>query len=119
MNDCPILSTQDLLEAGAVVNSIASTSQSTALILASQGDNARVIELLLSKGANVDASNGYGNTALHEATRHGHVDVVEVLLSGGASVNKQNKKGMAALLIALILSMYFQLKPIAFIVGLI
>ena len=49
-----------------------------------------MVELLLSKGADVNAQGGgeYGN-ALQAASRGGHEKVVELLLSKGADVNAQ------------------------------
>src|SRR5262249_7066859 len=51
--------------------------------------NEKVVELLLSKGAEVNAQGGeYGN-ALQAASRTGNEKVVELLLSKGAEVNAQ------------------------------
>ena len=48
-----------------------------------------MVELLLSKGADVNAQGGeYGN-ALQAASDGGHEKVVELLLSKGADVNAQ------------------------------
>jgi ankyrin repeat protein len=47
-----------------------------------------VVELLLSKGADVNVQGGgwYGN-ALQAASAHGHEKMIELLLGKGADVN--------------------------------
>lgn len=86
-----------LLEHGAAIEVIAAASQSTPLLLAAQNDQLSVVQLLISRNANVNAKNGYGNTSLHEATRQGFESIVDALLLGGADVNAQNKKGSTPL----------------------
>jgi hypothetical protein len=44
-------------------------------------------------GANVDAADSQGNTALHLAALHGFADAVAALLSAGADVNKPRQDG--------------------------
>ena len=53
---------------------------------ARKGD-AKEIEALLAKGADVNAKTAYGVTALHFAADKGHLDAVKVLLKHKASVN--------------------------------
>jgi hypothetical protein len=56
---------------------------------ASEGDVARVKELL-DKGADVNAANQYGGTALAFATRRGNVEMVKLLLERGADPNRRD-----------------------------
>jgi ankyrin repeat protein len=42
------------------------------------------VKMLLEKGANIDARNMVGKTALHVAKQGGHKDTVESLLAKGA-----------------------------------
>jgi len=56
-----------------------------------------VVELLLAAGADVDAKNNYGWTALHYAAAYGHADVVELLLEAGADIKAKNNSGGTAL----------------------
>jgi ankyrin repeat protein len=48
-----------------------------------------IVELLLSKGADVNAKGGYYGNALRAASEGGHERIVELLLSKGADVNEQ------------------------------
>ena len=61
------------------------------------GVNARAavetIELLLDRGAAIDAADNRGRTALMIAAELGHVPVVEVLLRRGADRSKTDKSG--------------------------
>ena len=56
-----------------------------------------IVELLLSKGANVNASTSWGSTALSVAARDGETNMVEFLLSNGANVNSKEYDGYTAL----------------------
>lgn len=59
---------------------------------AAEGDMARV-EALLAQGADVDAAQGDGMTALHWAARHGSVGMTEVLLAAGAELEPTTRLG--------------------------
>jgi len=86
-----------LIENNAAIDSKVGTSQSTSIILAAEVNNIKSIEKLIQCGANINATNGYGNSALHIAARNGNNDVVSLLLKHNAIVNIQNKKGSIAL----------------------
>jgi ankyrin repeat protein len=61
----------------------------TALMWAAGLGHERVVQILLEKGAEVNAQGGeYGN-ALQAASRYGHEKVVQILLEKGAEVNAQ------------------------------
>lgn len=51
-----------------------------------------VVELLLKKGANVNAEGGYHGNALSAASERGHEKVVRLLLDQGANINAECKK---------------------------
>ena len=63
---------------------------------ASAGNEA-LTEKLLDAGAQVDAHDKDGNTALMLASRNGHVDVVRTLLARGADPSARNNKGDSAM----------------------
>ena len=57
-----------------------------------------LLEHYLYQGANIDARDSHGRTALHKASENGHVAVVQVLLDYGAKVSLQDRCGRDALL---------------------
>ena len=60
--------------------------------------NVEVVKYLVSQGANVNTSNKNGFTLLHTAAYEGDVDVVKFLISKGANVNAKNIDGTTPLL---------------------
>ncbi|CAD8060587.1 unnamed protein product [Paramecium primaurelia] len=58
----------------------------TYLMLAAQGGNLDICELILSKGASVNLQNLQGDTALHKAFQYGNFSVADLLVSYGAQV---------------------------------
>ncbi len=56
--------------------------------------------VLLDRGANINATNVFGNTALMLAASNGCTDVVRLLLNRGANIALTNKKGHTALYLA-------------------
>jgi ankyrin repeat protein len=58
------------------------------------------VEALLKAGANVDAADNGGNTALMGACFKGYPDVANVLISNGANLNAQHGNGGTALMFA-------------------
>ncbi len=69
----------------------------TPLQAASFAGHADVVALLLSAGANVNASDKDGWTALLLASNKGHTEIAGALLSGGADVNARTHGGAPAL----------------------
>ncbi len=71
----------------------------TALIKASEHGNRELVKLLLEYGANVNAQNNDGQTALMLAASQGHEEVVELLLEleYGIDVYAQDNKDQTAL----------------------
>lgn len=72
----------------------------TPLIVSAQMGKYKIAEFLLNQGADINAQDKYGDTALHHFINHKEEDGVELLLQRGASVTKQNKFGKNALNIA-------------------
>ncbi len=82
------------------------TDPAVAIILAhwmfnavGSGDPAAV-EALLAKGADVNAKDNSGLTALMRASQFVHLDVVQALLAKGADVNPKRNDGLTALMTA-------------------
>jgi ankyrin repeat protein len=57
------------------------------LMSAALEGNTSIGELLLSKGAEVDAKNYFGETALSLAAHRGHLPFIRILLANGAATN--------------------------------
>jgi ankyrin repeat protein len=56
-----------------------------------------VVRLLLEKGADVEAKDNNGGTALYRAAGSGHEAMVRLLLEKGADVEAKNNNGWMAL----------------------
>ncbi len=63
------------------------------------GDHGTVVRLL-AEGADVDARDRYGQTALMLAAKHGRAEVARVLLEHGAGLDVTAKYGLSALMLA-------------------
>lgn len=70
------------------------------LFLAATEGRIVTVETILDKGAEVNAKNSKGRTALMLAALNSHKDTVEILLNKGADVNIKNNEGMTALMYA-------------------
>jgi len=71
------------------------------LHVASYYNSLKVAELLLSRGANMNAKvKSNGDTSLMVACRGGHSDVARVLIEGGSNINAKNNNGDTPLMLA-------------------
>lgn len=77
---------------------------STSLHSAVTSGNVKLVELLIAKGAGVNARNAEGNTALEVAAHDGSKEIAEFLIAKGADLNNRNNKGGTALHTALAMS---------------
>jgi len=90
-----------LLDKGADVNaSPVPSSRDTALTIAADKGHYRFVELLLSRGAQVDVRNKKGNSSLWLAANGGHLDVVQLLYSAGADIDSQDNRRVSCLMAA-------------------
>jgi ankyrin repeat protein len=85
-----------LLDHGADVNA----RGGMALVDAARAGNRAMVELLLSRGADVNPKENAGQIPLHVAVQNGFQAVVEVLLANKADVNAQNSSGVTPLFLA-------------------
>jgi hypothetical protein len=67
------------------------------LVAVASTGQAAVVKVLLDKGANVNAHDPDGETALMAAVGSGNIEVVTMLLDKGADVKAKNKDGRTAL----------------------
>merc|ERR1719300_1358261 len=76
------------------------SSRDTALTIAADKGHYRFVELLLSRGAQVDVRNKKGNSSLWLAANGGHLDVVQLLYSAGADIDSQDNRKVSCLMAA-------------------
>jgi ankyrin repeat protein len=73
----------------------------TLLIDAARNGKLQEVCHLLQKGADVNATNQYGDSSLMKASWNGNTDVVQELLRhDGVDVNRRNVEGETALMLA-------------------
>jgi uncharacterized protein len=66
------------------------------------GGDVEMVRQLLRAGANVNARDRYGQTALMLAAHRGHWEMVEVLVAAGADLNVAAKYNLTALMLAIV-----------------
>ena len=67
------------------------------IVLAGFNGNRRTVRTLLAAGADVNAVDATGTSALIAASALGHAEVVDLLLAAGADVNLKDSGGKSAL----------------------
>jgi len=72
----------------------------TPLLVAAGGGHTDCVELLLEKGANLEATSLAGETAVHAAAGAGALDMIELLLGLGCSLTVPDRSGTTPLGIA-------------------
>ncbi|MDP6478792.1 MAG: ankyrin repeat domain-containing protein [Phycisphaerales bacterium] len=94
-------SVQDLLDAGAQVETVGSATGYTPLIWASGFGDPNAIPMLLEAGANIEATDGIdGSTPLMHACKTGQIEGLKTLLEKGAQLEARNRNGQTPLLAA-------------------
>jgi len=83
------------------VNKNVTSSDELALLKGWQQQYTEIVELLLSKGADVNAKNDFGVTPLMGASESGQLEIVKLLLDKGADVNAKNDFGITPLMVPL------------------
>lgn len=92
-----------LLDTGADANTISKEGYPILTLAAAnvRRDNCDIVEMLLKKGAKIDALDQEGSTALMYAIRNGNTESAKLLITSGADLNKTNKVKETALTIAI------------------
>jgi ankyrin repeat protein len=72
------------------------------LVLAAEHGHLGLVTHLIERGANINATGAWGNTALHLAADRGHEEVAALLLDRGAHANSRDRQGMTPLVLACI-----------------
>jgi ankyrin repeat protein len=79
---------EELLRNGADPNAVATNGSKLAVINSAAASNhAGLVKMLLREGANPDAQQQGGFTALHAAAQHNNVEMIQALLDSGADVS--------------------------------
>jgi ankyrin repeat protein len=82
-----------LMEAGANVDAAGLLYGDTALHYAVRANNADMVRLLISSGANVNAQSFAGDSPLQFAVSQGHAGMADLLLQSGADPELRNEVG--------------------------
>jgi len=92
-------SVQDLVDAGAQVETVGAATGYTPLIWASGFGDPKSIPILIEAGANLEAKDTVdGGTALMHASRTGKIEGLQTLVDSGANVNALDRNGKSAFL---------------------
>ena len=75
----------EMLEQGVDINVHASFGGPTALIVAARFGHVAIVEALLAHGADVNAEDNYGQTALYFARKNSKTRVIELLEAAGGT----------------------------------
>jgi len=76
---------RSLIEDGSDVNAMTRNAKRTPLMMAAVMGYVEILELLLNSGANIDQTDGSGNTALLHAATNQRLDMTELLVDRGAN----------------------------------
>jgi ankyrin repeat protein len=85
-----------LLDAGADPDAAARNPMRVAPIHSAAAGRTAVVPLLIERGADVNARQQGGWTALHEAAHRGDLELTEALLAAGADPRLANDEGITA-----------------------
>ena len=86
-----------LEEYGADVNAMQDSTGNSALMLAARENRVKLMEYLLTKGANVNRRDHTGGTALFSSANNGFLDATNILLKASIDVNAMDMNKYTAL----------------------
>jgi ankyrin repeat protein len=92
--------TTPLMAAAGIGRKAGETRRNTAFAMVPPPDDDRALaaaKIAIAMGADVNAANQAGDTALHGAASEGYVDIVQLLIDNGAKLNAKNSKGQTPL----------------------
>ena len=76
------------------------SSKDTALTIAADKGHARFVELLVSRGADIEVKNKKGNSPLWLACHGGHIEVIRIMVDNSVDVNSMDNRKVSCLMIA-------------------
>ncbi len=78
----------------------AADDDATPLISASKTNSTEIMSLLISKGADIEATDGRGRTALIWASMNNNLEAIQLLIDNGVDINYETKNFATALNVA-------------------
>lgn len=91
---------KNALERGATADAKAILFRWPALVLAAGEGHQKIVDVLLEHGADMNAKNNGGVTALMSAAGGGHLEIVKTLIKHGADMNARAEHDWTALMYA-------------------
>lgn len=92
-----LVQTQVLLDSGADVKASSGRDRIGVLFIAAEKGHTEIANALLAHGAEINAKDSSGNTALHHAAQGGHTDIVNRLLAAGVEIDAKGSFGETAM----------------------
>ena len=89
-----------MLFLGSLANVQATSEEAQELIDAVRRGDIEIVKLLIKEGADVNARDKYGGTALMAAANNGHTEIAKILIGRGAKVDAVDHSHRTALLFA-------------------
>ena len=85
---------EELIRNGSDVNKKWDDDGTTPLHAAAVAGNAKIVFLLINKGANVRTVDNFGYEPLHYAASEGHQEIINLLIAYGAKTDVKNNSGL-------------------------